>query len=722
MSPKVAEDAMRELSGHKHRPVMSAKACCSEGPDESATGAPVVALAGAPNVGKSTLFNLLTGARVSMGNWPGTTVSVSRGVWHTHHTPGAPSDQDCSCPEGQCHCDHMADHDRDITLIDLPGAYSIDPMSPDEALTRALLVDCPPAEAPDLVVVVADAAHLSRSLYLVAQLRERPLRVVVALTMVDVARQYGIEIDTWALSDKLGVPVVSLDPRRRRGQQTLAMAVRNQLDDLPPCPREIALDPAELSVGPDALPATPTDTADTAGTGTADAAAADEDADLAREDERFAFIEDAVAGGTTVSGENRKTTSDKIDRWVTHKVFGPIIFAAVMWIVFEVTTTVAAPFQDWLDSFFSGPVSEWTHAGLAAIGLGDTWVNGLLVDGLIAGVGTVLTFAPLMALMFILLAILEDSGYMARAAVVTDRMMRRIGLPGRAFIPLIVGFGCNVPAISATRALPQARQRILTSLLVPFTSCTARLTVYVMLASTFFPKMAGTVCFIMYLVSIVLVVLIGMALRKTLWRTMGSEPLVLDLPPYQVPTARLTASVTWVRLKGFLRTASGIIVVAVAAVWLLQSIPVVGGAGFGEAAPEDSAFGVGASAVAPVFEPAGFGSWQTSSALVVGFVAKEAVLSSWAQTYAVDDPEETGNETPLRAKVVESFEQSSGGHTYPAVWAFLFFMLSYTPCVATLAVQKREIGIGWTLFGLAMQLAVAYIGAVAIFQIGSLLW
>ncbi|MEE8869147.1 MAG: ferrous iron transport protein B [Acidipropionibacterium acidipropionici] len=702
MSPKVAEDAVRDLSGHSRKPVLSAKACCADGPDEAATGAPVVALAGAPNVGKSTLFNLLTGARVSMGNWPGTTVSVSRGVWHTRHTAGAPVEVDCDCPEGECGCGHIADHDRDLTLIDLPGAYSVDPMSPDEALTRALLVDCPPSEAPDLVVVVADAAHLARSLYLVAQLRELPLRIIVALTMVDVARRHGIDVDTWALSEGLGVPVVALDPRRRHGDQTLAMAVRRELDDLPPCPREIALDEEMAAV--------------------VASEDLDDDAEMAREDERFSFIESVVASGTTSSGQDRRTLSDRIDRWVTHKVFGPLIFAAVMWVVFQITTTVAAPFQDWLDGLFSGPVSEWTHTGLSAIGLGDTWVDGLLVNGVIAGVGTVLTFAPLMALMFILLAILEDSGYMARAAVVTDRMMRTIGLPGRAFIPLIVGFGCNVPAISATRALPQARQRILTALLVPFTSCTARLTVYVMLAATFFPRMAGTVCFIMYLVSILLVVVVGLLLRKTLWRTMGSEPLVLDLPPYQVPTARLTAAVTWMRLKGFLRTASGIIVVAVAAVWLLQSIPVGGHAGFGEAAPEDSAFGVGARAVAPVFEPAGFGSWQTSSALVVGFVAKEAVVSSWAQTYAVADPEETGQQEPLQQKITQSFEQSSGGHTYPAVWAFLFFLLSYTPCVATLATQKREIGLGWTLFGLSMQLAIAWIGAVAIFQIGSLLW
>ena len=392
-----------------------------------------------------------------------------------------------------------------------------------------------------------------------------------------------------------------------------------------------------------------------------------------------------------------------------------------MWLVFQITTTVAAPLQDALDGLFAGPVSDAASAVLNALGLGGGWFEGLLVDGLIAGVGMLLTFAPLMALMFLLLALLEDSGYLARAAVVTDRLMRAIGLPGKAFLPLIVGFGCNVPAISATRILPGARQRVLTALLVPFTSCTARLTVYVLVATTFFGQYAGTVVFAMYLVSIHLVVLVGLMLRGTLWRTMGVEPLVLDLPPYQLPTLRLTASVTWVRLQGFLKTASGIIVATVCAVWLLQSIPVRGDAGFAEVPVEDSAYAVAAQAITPVFEPAGFAQWETTSALIVGFVAKEAVISSWGQTYALDEPEGS-DPGQLGDRIKADFEESSGGHPLPAVIAFLVFLLAYTPCVATLAAQRREIGLRWTLFGIGMQLVVAWTLAVAIFQIGRLFW
>lgn len=380
---------------------------------------------------------------------------------------------------------------------------------------------------------------------------------------------------------------------------------------------------------------------------------------------------------------------------------------------------MAAPLQDALDWFFSGPVTTGAVALLDIIGLGDTWVRGLVVDGLIAGVGMLLTFVPLMAIMFALLALLEDSGYLARAAVVADRLMRMIGLPGRAFLPLIVGFGCNVPAISATRILPHARSRILTALLVPFTSCSARLAVYVLMASIFFPDNAGTVVFLLYLVSIAFVVVVGLALRGTLWRTMGRDPLIIDLPSYQRPTARLTAAVTWLRLSGFLRTASGIIVATVAVVWLLQAIPASGAGSFGEVPVEDSLYARTAQTIAPVFTPAGFGTWETTSALIVGFVAKEAVISSWAQTYAAEEPDDVEQPGTLGEYVARDFEQSSGGHTTAAVWAFLVFLLAYTPCVATLAAQRREIGMRWTVFGVALQLSVAWLVAVAIFQIGS---
>ncbi|RBY82059.1 ferrous iron transporter B [Geodermatophilus sp. TF02-6] len=627
----------------------------------------MVALVGAPNAGKSTLFNSLTGGSRTVGNWPGTTVEVGRGSW-----------------VGTDRCGHPAE----VDLLDLPGAYSLDPASPDEQFTADLFTGSGPAGAPDLAVVVADAAHLARSLYLVAQLRERSRRLVVALTMSDVAERRGITVDADALAAALGVPVVELDPRRRSGRERLAAVVADALRAPAPPARARQRD------------------------------GADDDA-LAVADERFDWV-DGVLMTALAERPARPTVTDRVDRWVTAPVLGPLLFLLVMWGVFEATTTVAAPLQDALGTLVSGPVTAAGRGLFDLLGLSGSWAEGLVLDGLVAGVGMLLTFVPLMAIMFALLALLEDSGYLARAALVTDRAMRAVGLPGNAFLPLVVGFGCNVPAISATRILPDARHRIMTALLVPFTSCSARLTVYVLVAATFFPSAAGTVVFGMYLTSILFVVGVGLALRRTLWRTVGQEPLVLDLPAYQRPTLRLTASLTWVRVRAFLRTAGGIIVATVSLVWLLQAVPVHGGS-FGAVPPEDSLFAAASRVVAHLFVPAGFGDWHTVGALVVGFVAKEAVLTSWAQTYAAADPTAGLAPDQLQAHVHAAFAASSGGAVTAAVLAFLVFLLAYTPCVATVAAQRREIGVRWAAFGVGLQLTVAWTVAVAVFQVGRLL-
>ena len=617
----------------------------------AAEGTPVLALVGAPNSGKSTLFNALTGAKVQTGNWPGTSVEVSRGLWNAQ-------------PEA-------------FDIIDLPGAYSLDPMSPDEEFTRDMLVECPPCERPDVVVVLVDATAPARGLNLAFQIAEYPYRVVIGVTKEDVAKQQGISIDTSALSRAVGMPVVSVNGRRRENLDALEGAVAKAMQTEPQTIRP--------------------------------------NADL---DQRFADL-DAAEKAAVSRTDVGEPLSQRVDRVVLHPVLGPILFLAVMWAVFFITTTVAGPLQDGLEALITGPVSDAARSILP-----DHWlVSGLLVDGLIGGVGMVLTFAPLLALMFLCLAVLEDSGYMARAAVVTDRVMRAIGLPGKAFIPIVVGYGCNVPAISATRVLGDVRHRILTCLLIPFTSCSARLIVFMMLAQVFFPAHAGSAVFAMYVLSIALVVLVGLALRRTVWRAMPAEALVIDLPAYQLPTFGLTLSVMWVRLKGFLHTAGGIIVATVVVIWLLMSIPVTGGHSFNEGAvpPEDSAYGAVSKVMSPVFAPAGFDSWSLTGPLVTGFVAKETLISTWAQTYAVEDvtddaPEEQA-ESPLASHIRADFDAASGGHGLAAVWAYMVFLLAYTPCVATVAAQRREIGWKWTLIGFALQLATAWILAVGVFQV-----
>ncbi|MCL1837935.1 MAG: ferrous iron transport protein B [Propionibacteriaceae bacterium] len=633
---------------------------------------PTLALVGVANTGKTTLFNALTSANAAVGNWPGSTVAVSQGVWRVSQTTAF--SEAAALPSV-------------LNVLDLPGTYSLDSITPDEQLTRTLLLDT--ANSPEICVVVVDASRVSHGLYLLSQLREHRIKVMVALTMNDVAAKRNLDIDPIALLNALQVPVVVVDPRRRKGLETFAQAVCETLNAPVPTPRPLRSDASDV---------------------------------LAHDEDRFTWIAAAVKAASKNQDADQVSVSDRIDAWLLAPYIGQIIFLAVLWLVFQLTTSVAAPLQEGLSQLFSGPVSEGAAWALAALGVGESWVEGLIISGLITGVGMVLTFVPLLTLMFALLAILEDSGFLARATVIVDRMMRTIGLPGRAFLPLIVGFGCNVPGISATRILTNSKQRLLTVMLVPLTSCTARLTVFVMVGTVFFGQYAGTAVFLMYLVSVNLVVLFGYLFRQFLFANIPAEPLAIELPPYQLPKLRLTAAATWVRLSDFLKTAGGVIVAAVCAVWLLQSIPLSAESAFGEVAPKDSAYGAIARTLAPAFTPTGFGSWETTAALMVGFVAKEAVISSWAQTYAVPAASGETAAGALGEKIVAAFAESSGGHPGAAAFSFMIFLLIYSPCVATMAAQTREIGKKWTLISFVIYLLMAYTLAVVVFQVGRLLW
>lgn len=565
---------------------------------------------------------------------------------------------------------------RTIELIDLPGTASLSPISPDEQLACDLVVD----DGVDVVVALLDASNIARCLFLLSQVREVPAQVVVALTMPDIAERRGIHIDVEALQRELGVPVVPVIPRTGEGVDDIRAAIATALEAPHRPHRPVHFD------------------------------------DLTQAPARLTWVTD-VMQRVVRRGEDRPTLTDRIDRFVTAPFLGTVVLLAVLWMVFQATTSLAAPLQDALDSLINHTIGGRVDNWLTDLFPGALWLQGLVVDGVIAGVGTLLTFLPVMSIMFLLLAILEDSGYMSRAAVVADHLMRVAGLPGKALLPLLVGFGCNVPAVSSTRSVGDARHRILTGLVVPFTACSARLAVYVFVAGIFFGDRAGTVVFLMYLVSITLVVVGSFLFRLMFFRGTKREPLLIELPPYRLPTTKFVFADAWLRVKGFLQEAGGIVVSTVLIVWLLMSVPLGGVGSFANTPVQDSAYGSISRAVAPVFAPAGFGDWHTTGALVTGFVAKEVVITSWAQNYALVDATQNFDRASLERDLRRDFERSSGGHTNAAVLAFLVFLTAYTPCVATVAAQRREFGTRWAVIGVVSQLVFAWVIAVVVFQV-----
>ena len=651
-----------------------------------------VVFVGNPNVGKSSMFNALLGARTRTMNAPGTTVSITCGQYRYKSSKTTKNPQNWQ-------------------FVDTPGTYSLSPMSPDEQVAVDALTGASGMPVPDLAVVVLDATALSRSLYLLSMVVELGLPTVVALTMNDLAVRNGCGVDAERLSHLLdGMPVVAIDGRTGDGGKALTDAIAASFEGTPV---------------PHGLTALPTATAD-ADMKTADGLSVWAES---RADARLDWTA-GILRGLDMHAVDHVTLSDRIDRVLLHPVIGVLVFLAVLFVVFQATTTLASPMQDWIDVTFRGWCTDGLDLLLGLFGpsVSGGWLRSLLVDGLLDGVVTVLTFIPVMGIMFLLLSILEDSGYMARAAFVMDRAMRALGLDGRAFLPIIVGFGCNLPALAATRTLSDSRQRVLTGMLVPFAACSARLSVFLVLAHAFFPKYAGLVVFLMYVASVMVILLVGVLLRHTMFRGLEPEPLMLALPAYQCPRALQLARSVLLRLWGFIRGASVIIISMITALWLLQGIPVTANAG-GFAHVDDvhdSAYGVLADAVAPVFAPAGFDDWHASAALITGFVAKEVVVGSMSQSYHADEPDDAASqqagEGTLGQKLRASFDQSSHGHGKAAAIAFLLFTLAYTPCLATVTEMRRQFGTKVAARSVLLSLAVAYVIAIIAFQTLRLIW
>ncbi len=491
-----------------------------------------------------------------------------------------------------------------------------------------------------------------------------------------------------------------------------------------------------------------------------------EDVDVMLADRRYSFVNALVQGAVIRSAAaGALTTSDKIDKIVTHRWLGIPIFLALMWVVFKITTDVAAPYLDWVDSVMTGPVSNWVVLLLGLIGLGGTWIESLFVDGILAGVGGVLVFVPVLMSLYLALAVLEDSGYMARAAFVMDRLMSVIGLHGKSFLPMVVGFGCTVPAIYATRTLKSEKDRILTGLLTPFMSCSARLPVYILFSAIFFPRYGGLVVFSLYLLGVLTAIALGLLLKSTLFKEKEQTPFVMELPPYRMPNLKSVWLYMWKRTASFIHNAWTIILATSIVIWVLMAVP-MGGGKFANANINQSAFAAVSGAVAPIFKPLGFGSWQASGSLITGFVAKEVVVSTMVQVYGVEEAaaatketqattfiqdagqvvtsfigatvdtlksiplivginlfNEAAEEEPtaLMGAIHAGFETTSSGHAALAAFAFLVFVLLYTPCMVAIAAARQEFGLKWMWTSVIGQFVLAWLMALVIFQGGKLL-
>lgn len=745
----------------------------------------VVAVAGNPNCGKSTLFNALTGSTQKVGNWPGVTVEKRVG--------------------------RFTEAGQAVDVVDLPGVYligSADAGSQDERVARDYILS---GEA-DLVLNIVDASNLERNLYLTTQLIELGVPMLVVLNMMDMAKSAGVEIDIDALSARLGCPVVPMVATRglhhhhghhhghhgrhgsgirqaivdaaRAGARPHARpdqhpAVAAAVADLAPRLADAAhaakADPVWLAlklIEGDSLAeaaAGPALAADVARVRADIETTAGEDADIVIADGRYRFIGELMAGAFRQTQRLSASLTQVIDKIVLNRVLGVPIFLFAMYLMFLFTISVGGAFIDFFDQAFGAVFVDGLGELLAAIGTPP--VIEALAVGFGSGIQTVSTFIPIIACLFLFLSFLEDSGYMARAAFVMDRAMRAIGLPGKSFVPLIVGFGCNVPAIMATRTLENRRDRIMTSLMAPFMSCGARLPVFALFAAAFFPSSGQNIVFGLYIIGLAFAVLTGLVLKLTL---LTGEParFVMELPPYHIPTVRAVLVQAWQRLREFISRAGQIIVPIV---MVLSFLSVVGTNGsIGESNSRDSALAAISQELVPVLEPMGVTheNWPAAVGLFTGIFAKEAVIGTLNALYEqaarddaaaaapavdtaavaeeapglgqklvdalatipdnlaalggavtdplginvgyVDDSAAAAEELEVDGSVFGAMQAKFGGTA--AAFSYMLMILLYTPCVAALGAMRHEIGGRWTVFAAIWTTAVGYFAAVAFYQ------
>ena len=667
----------------------------------------LIALAGNQNCGKTTLFNALTGSNQHVGNFPGVTVEKKEGSIKKY---------------------------KEAVLVDLPGIYSLSPYTAEEVVTRDFLVK----EHPDAIINIVDATNLERNLYLTLQMMELNIPMILALNMMDEVRASGNTIHVKKLSERLGIPVIPISASKGEGIADLLDVVVKTIKQKKPtqkldfCQGEvhraihsiahIIEDHAEAAGYPTRFAATKLVEGDEPMFKALDLDMSDihiidhiveqmeenlgTDREAALADMRYTYIEALCAECVVKHQETREQQrSEKIDRFLTHKYLGIPIFLLIMMTIFWLTfSVIGAPLQDLLSAWIDRFTAMLSNVLIAA----DVtpWLHSLIINGVCAGVGSVLSFLPIIVLLFFFLSLLEDSGYMARVEFVMDKLLRKIGLSGRSFVPMLIGFGCSVPAIMATRTLSSDRDRKMTIVLTPFMSCSAKLPIYGMITAAFFPNHAALVMVSLYILGIVVAILSGLLLKNTIFQG-NSVPFVMELPAYRLPDAKSVLLHMWEKGKDFLHKAFTIIFIASIVIWFLQSFD------WRLNMVADSANSILASIgsiIAPAFAPIGFNDWRASTALITGFTAKESVVSTLTiLTGASSDAQ-------LSAMLTQMFSPLSA-------FSFLAFTILYMPCVAAFAASKRELGsMKEALLTAAYQTLVAYLAALVIFQVGSLIF